>query len=221
MGGRGSVSYSGSREHTGGKEQPLTAYAVASLNKGVSSGTTSDDAMNRFRDQMMDKKVEYSAYIDDNGYIHALGSSGKEGSTGVAPFENLRNEKGNLTVIHNHPHGTSDGRIWGGSFSENDLRYVATAYYVTNGKVNRIVATAREGTYIANVKRKVTDKQVRRAAARAEKNAKKEKYTSEKAMWRNVNAAYAKEFGKIGIEITFTDKKVTRDKLATQKTGTY
>lgn len=40
-------------------------------------------------------------------------------------------------------------------------------------------------------------------------------------MWKAVNDAYTREFGKIGIEITFTPQSKTRDKFITEKIGEY
>lgn len=154
MGGRGSWSYSGQTSQAPGK--PLGAYAVATLNKGVAKGTTTESAISRFRDQLMDAKVEYSAFIDDLGYVHALGSTGDEGSTQVAPLTAVWNEKGVSTVIHNHPHGTSDGRKWGGPFSEGDMSYIANAHFLSGGKVNRMAAMSNEGTYSAIVRKSVS-----------------------------------------------------------------
>lgn len=219
MGGRGSYSYSG-----GGSARsatPLSAFAVASLNRGVASGTSTEKAVARFREQMMGQKVEYSAYIDDAGYVHSLGSTGKEGSTGVAPLSSIAHETGVSTIIHNHPNGGSDGRIWGGPFSEADLSYIAAAHRATGGSVKRMVATAKEGTYTAVVRKPVTERQVQAAAKRAESAVKGKTFQSEISMWRAVNDAYAQEFGKIGIDITFDKQSKQSDRLVTQKTGTY
>lgn len=169
----------------------------------------------------MDKKVEYSAYIDDSGYVHALGSTGKEGSTRVAPLSAVAKEKGVSTVVHNHPHGGSDGRIWGGPLSAADLRYIATAHSLTEGRVNRIVATSNEGTYSARVTRRVTGRQVSAAAKKADGSLSGKKFQSEKAMWKAVNEAYTREFGKIGIDITFAPQRKRSSRLVTEKTGTY
>lgn len=219
MGGRGAYSYSGGgsvRDST-----PLSAYAAASLNRGAAKGTTTEQAINRFREQMMDRKHEFSAYIDDAGYIHALGSTGKEGSTKVAPLSAIAHEKGVSTIIHNHPFGGSDKRKWGGPFSQGDLQYIAAAHRASAGKVKRIVATSNEGTYTAVVKKGVSDKQVKAAAARAEKVVKGKKYQSEIAMWRAVNSAYTSEFAKIGIDISYKKQPKRSKKLVTQKTGVY
>lgn len=220
MGGRGSYSYSGNFENNS-DSTPLSAYAAASLNKGIAGGTSTEAAINRFRDQMMDQRVEHSAYIDDNGYVHSLGSTGKEGSTKVAPLSSVAKEKGVSTIIHNHPDGGSDGRKWGGPFSQADLSYIASAHARTNGSVNRMVATAKEGTYSAVVKKTVSDAAVKRAAAIADSLVRGNKYQSEKAMWDAVNKAYTQEFSKIGIDITYTPQKKTKDKLVTQKIGTF
>ena len=219
MGGRGAYSYSGGgsvRDST-----PLSAYAAASLNRGAAKGTTTEQAINRFREQMMDRKHEFSAYIDDAGYIHALGSTGKEGSTKVAPLSAIAHEKGVSTIIHNHPFGGSDKRKWGGPFSQGDLQYIAAAHRASAGKVKRIVATSNEGTYTAVVKKGVSDKQVKAAAERAEKVVKGKKYQSEIAMWRAVNSAYTSEFAKIGIDISYKKQPKRSKKLVTQKTGVY
>lgn len=220
MGGRGAFSYSGSRESTA-SSLPLSSYAVASLNKGVAAGTSVESAVDRFREQTMEKKVEYSAYIDDAGYIHALGSVGQEGETKIAPLSAIAKEKNVSSVVHNHPYGTSDGRKWGGPFSRKDMEYIASVYSMSNGKINRLVATAREGTYSAHIKKTVTQSQVANAAKSADSRASKKIYRSEKAMWKAVNKAYTSEFGKIGIEITFKSQKKKQSKLVTQKTGIY
>lgn len=221
MGGRGAYSYSG---NTGGvgDDTPLSAYAVSSLNRGIAGGTTVDAAVERFREQLMNQRYEYSAYIDDAGYIHALGSTGKEGSTKVAPLSAVAKEKGVSAIIHNHPFGGSDGRKWGGPLSGGDLKYVASAYQKSGGKVNRIIATSNEGTYTAKVTKAVTRKQVNGAISRAEKTLKTgKKYQSEIAMWRAVNKAYTSEFAKIGINITFDSRPKKSKKLVTQKIGRY
>lgn len=219
MGGRGAYSYSGGGSI--GDSTPLSAYAAASLNSGIAKGTSVDSAVNRFREQMMDKRHEFSAYIDDSGYIHALGSTGKEGSTKVAPLTAVAHEKGISTIIHNHPFGGSDGRKWGGPFSQGDLEYIASAHRSSGGKVKRIVATSNEGTYTAVVKKSVSNESVKRAAARADSAVRGKKYQSEIAMWRAVNDAYTSEFAKIGITISYEKQPKRRKKLVTQKTGVY
>lgn len=219
MGGRGAYSYSGS--HSVPNTYPLSQYAAASLNRGASKGTSVDMAIGRFREQLMDQKVEFSAYIDDMGYIHSFGSTGKEGSTKVAPLDAIAKESGVSTIIHNHPHGGSDGRKWGGPFSPADLSYLASAHSNSNGKINRIVATAREGTYSATIKGSVSQSQIQSAASRAEKIVRGKKHQSEKAMWRAVNDAYTQEFGKIGIKITFTKQNKKTAKLTTQNIGNF
>ena len=192
MGGRGSFSYSGGRLRA--DSATLGSYAVAGLNSGTAKGTSPAAAVARFRERTMSEKFEYSAYIDEAGYIHSLGSTKKEGSTKVAPLSSVAKEKGVTTLIHNHPHGGSDGRKWGGP---------------------------NEGTYSATVTRKVTDKQVKAAAKKADASLRGKKFQSEIGMWRAVNKAYTSEFAKIGIEITYTKQKKTSGRLVTQKTGTY
>lgn len=220
MGGRGSISYSGGR--SGSRDNtPLGKYAVASLNRGIAAGTTTESAIARFREQLIDKKVEYSAYIDDAGYVHSLGSTNKEGSTKVAPLSSVAKEKGISTIIHNHPNGGSDGRKWGGPLSEDDLSFVASAHAMTGGRVNRIVATSREGTYSARVRNSVSQKQVNAAARRADNAVKGRTFPSERAMWRAVNSAYTSEFAKIGIDISFTAQSKKTGKLVTKKLGYY
>ena len=189
MGGRGSFSYSGGGRRA--DSAPLGSYAVAGLNSGTAKGTSPAAAVARFRERTMSEKFEYSAYIDEAGYIHSLGSTKKEGSTKVAPL------------------------------SEADLAYVANAHRNTGGQVNRIIATSNEGTYSATVTRKVTDKQVKAAAKKADASLRGKKFQSEIGMWRAVNKAYTSEFAKIGVEITYTKQKKTSGRLVTQKTGTY
>ncbi|MDO5335604.1 MAG: hypothetical protein Q4F23_06005 [Coriobacteriia bacterium] len=142
----------------------------------------------------MDKEHEYSAYIDDAGYLHTLGSTGIEGSTKVAPLSAIAHEKGVSTIIHNHPFGSSDWRKWGGPFSQRDLENIAWAYNASKGGVKRIVATSNEGTYSAVVTKNVSDKSVRSAAKRADASVKGKNYQSVIAMRRAVNSAYTSEF---------------------------
>lgn len=221
MGGRGAYSYSG-RAASVKDNTPLSAYAVASLNKGTAGGTSPEAAVDRFREQLMGNKFEYSAYIDDAGYVHSLGSIGKEGSTKIAPLSAVAKERGISTIIHNHPFGGSDGRKWGGPLSGGDLQYLASAYMRSGGKVNRIVATSNEGVYSAKMTKSVTGRQVKSAISRAEKTARSGKaYQSEIAMWRAVHKAYAAEFAKIGISIRFDSKAKRTGKLVTQKIGQY
>ena len=221
MGGRGAYSFSANMMRQRPDRNPLSAYAVASLNRGSAKGTSPDAAIGRFREQMMNAKYEFSAYVDNSGYIHALGSTGKEGSTRVAPLSSIAKEKGISTVVHNHPFGGSDGRKWGGPLSDGDLSYIAAAYAQSGGKVNRIVATSNEGTYSAVVKKKVTGNQVLSAASKAKSSLKGKKYQSEISMWRAINNAYTSEFGKIGIDITFQKQRKRNDRVVTQKFGKY
>ena len=220
MGGRGTYSYSGSSNNSA-SSKPLSAYAVASLNKGVAKGTTYEQAIERFREQLMTKKVEYSAYIDDNGYAHALGSIGEEGATKIASPSVIAKEKGVSTVIHNHPYGGSDGRFWGGTFSEADLSYISATYNKSNGGINKIIATSKEGTYTATVKKRISGKQIQATHRKAEQAIKGKKFQSEKAMWKALNTSLTKEFGKIGINIKFNEQTSKKKKLVTQKIGTY
>lgn len=99
MGGRGSFSYSGGGRRA--DSAPLGSYAVAGLNSGTAKGTSPAAAVARFRERTMSEKFEYSAYIDEAGYIHSLGSTKKEGSTKVAPLSSVAKEKGVTTLIHN------------------------------------------------------------------------------------------------------------------------
>lgn len=99
---------------------------------------------------------------------------------------------------------------------------MAQSNATSGGRVKQIVATAREGTYRAKIKKKVTVTQVEKAAKKAEEKAEKRTYFSERAMWKHLHRAYAKEFGRIGIEITFEKQRKARNgKLVTQKIGTY
>lgn len=221
MGGRGSYSYSGGERGGRGPGEPLQAFAVASLNKGTAGGTSPEAAVARFREQLMDSKYEHSAFIDDNGYVHALGSTKQEGRTKVASLSTVAKQKGVSSIIHNHPFGGSDGRKYGGPLSKGDLRYIAQAYAASNGKVNRMIATSNEGTYSARVTKSVSLGQVDRAARKADASLKGKNFRSEKAMWRAVNDAYTKEFGKIGINISYDKQAKRSKKLVTQRTGTY
>ncbi len=55
LGGRGVYSYSGNSSGSI-DDTPLGTYAVASLNRGIADGTTTEAAIARFREQLMDKK---------------------------------------------------------------------------------------------------------------------------------------------------------------------
>lgn len=217
MGGRGTYSYSSSSLNKKRASGTLSDFAVASLNRGTSGGTTPNDAIDRFRSQMMDERYEYSAYIDKQGYIHSLASTGNEGSTGVKPPSSLAHERDVYAVIHNHPSGGSDGRIWGGPFSGADLDYISTAHMLTGGRINTMIATAKEGTYKATVTKRVSSSSLSSAIGKAESSLSGKKFNSEKSYWKAVNDAYSKEMGKIGINIEFTPQKVKRSKFVTQK----
>lgn len=219
MGGRGVYSYSGGYQKRSNK--PLSAYAVASLNQGIAGGTTVEAAINRFREQLMNSRYEYSGYIDDAGYIHALGSTREEGSTKVAPPSVIAKEKNVTTIIHNHPFGGSDGRKWGGPLSEADLRYIAYAYKESGGRINQMIATSNEGVYKAKVTKKVSKQQVRNAAKKADNLLKGKVFQSEISMWKAMNDAYTSEFAKIGIKINYEKKSKHSSKLITQKIGQY
>lgn len=200
----------------------LSAYATASLNIGIAGGTTVESAILRFREQLMDQKHEFSAYIDDAGYIHALGSVGKEGSTQVAPLSAIAKEKGISTLIHNHPFGGSDGGKHGGPLSGGDLRYLVRAYRASGGRIKRMVATSNEGIYSAIVTKTITSKQVDNAIASAEyKLVNGKRFQSEIAMWREVNKVFASEFAKVGVKIIFEEQEMKSARLITQKLGVY
>lgn len=172
---------------------------------------------------MMGEGVEYSAYIDDKGYVHALASNRREGESSLAPVSAIEKESGVSTVIHNHPHGGSDGRKWGEPLSEADLRNIAAKYRASGGKIYRMVATSREGIYTAVVTKNVKDYKVRLAAAKADNEIRsgRNKYSSELAMWKAVQAAYKKEFAKLGIKLSFSKEGSRKDRLVTQKIGDY
>jgi hypothetical protein len=221
MGGRGAYSYSGMSVGVS-DNTPLSAYAVASLNSGIASGTTVDSAVSRFREQLMNQKYEHSAYIDDSGYIHALGSIGKEGATKVAPLSAVAKEKGISVIIHNHPFGGSDGRKYGGPLSGGDLRYLVDAHIASGGRVKQMIATSNEGTYSAQITKSVSRKQVNNAIAQAEHKLNNgKKYQSEIAMWREVNKVYTSELSKVGVKISYKEQAKKSKKLVTQKIGTF
>jgi hypothetical protein len=225
MGGRGSYSITGYGDGGvgggGTLGAPLPAYAVASLNRDTAKGTTPEAAIQRFREQLMNQKYEYSAFVDDAGYVHSMTSAGKEGSTGIAPLASVAKEKGVSTIVHNHPHGGSDGRKWGGCLSGTDLETAATMYRLTGGKVNKIVATSNEGTYIATVKKSIPSKTVKATVEKARTAAKKKEYGSELAMWRGLSDSYTKAFAKVGISIEFIPGTSKSAKFVTQQTGYY
>lgn len=227
MGGRGAYSASGllmEHEHGHASNVPLSIYAAASLNKGSAAGTTPEAAASRFREQLLGSHVEYSAYIDKAGYVHALASTGKEDSTGVIPLSRLAHEKGITTVIHNHPHFGS--RMYGGTFSASDIEVAFKNYVETKGAINTIKATAKEGTYIAVVtkniyNKRVTEDSIATAANRAETRAWRGKtFSTRKAMWQALHTETAKEMANLGINISFKPAtNATKGKLVTQKIG--
>lgn len=104
-------------------------------------------------------------------------------------------------------------------FSDKDLLKVISTFNNTGGKVNQIVATAREGTYKAFVTKKATKQQVAQAINRAENNIKGKKFQSEYAMWMAMHDAYANSFAKIGVKITFTRQTKAQRKFVSQKIG--
>lgn len=105
--------------------------------------------------------------------------------------------------------------------SEADLEHITSAYNLSNGKINTMIATAREGTYSAKVTKRMTDKQFKKAVNNAEASLGGKKYQSEGGMWKAVNKAYTSEFAKIGVMIAFERQHKTNGNLVTQKIGTY
>lgn len=210
-------SYASGGHRGSGKLSSLDPYAIGSLNTGISKGTTYDDAVQRFREQLIKQKNEFSAYVDESGYIHALASSGTKDHTGVLPSSNVKNEKGITTIIHNHPH--FGGRIYGGTFSEDDLQYVVREFAISRGKINTIIATAKEGIYTARVSKNVSERALSNAYSRAEKAVKNKRYLTRKAAWADFHGALAKEMGKknIGIQLSFSNNATKKNKLVTQK----
>lgn len=227
MGGRGAYSASGlSMEHDRGHANnvPLSLYATASLNKGSAVGTTPEAAASRFREQLLGSHVEYSAYIDRAGYVHALAGTGEKGSTGIVPLSRLVHEKGITTLIHNHPH--FGDRAYGGTFSAADIKTAFRNYVATKGTVNTIKATAKEGTYTAVVtknvyNKRVTEDSIAAAANRAETRAWRGKtFSTKKEMWQAIHTETAKEMANLGINISFKPAiNATKGKLVTQKIG--
>ena len=215
MGGRGATySYNGDRGR--GDAMPVSPYAIGSLNKGTNKGTNIEQAKNRFRSQMLNQKIEYSAYYDSDGYIHSLGSSGQKGTTAVESFSTVAKEKRITGVIHNHPYQEWAGG--GATFSKADIKYLKSSYDQTNGRIREIVATAKEGIYTARISRKKvpTDRQISRALSNADKKS-TGSYSSKKKMRETIHNDLANELGKIGIEVTFTSNSANSDKLITQK----
>lgn len=213
MGGRGAFSYSGGYGDI--DNDPLHTFAIGSLNKGISKGTNTTDAINRFREQMLSKNHEYSAYIDSNGYLHALGSTGKKGSTKVVDYYKMIKERDIKSVIHNHPHGGD--RKWGGPLSVNDYLFANQTRAKSNGKVDTIIATSREGTYTAKITKSVSDVSIKRAANKADATLKKKRYRSEKSMWEAMQKEYSKEMKKIGINVSFSPGTYREKNLITQR----
>ena len=84
-----------------------------------------------------------------------------------------------------------------------------------------MVATAREGTYSAKVRKNVSVEQASAAAKRANRDLKGKRFQSERALWDAVNHAYTSEFAKIGIDITFSPQGKRTGKLITKKLGNY
>ena len=220
MGSRGTYSFTAVQRQTIADEE-LDAFAVASLNVGTAKGTTPDKAIERFRQQLMNESVEYSAYLDSNGYFHALGSTGYEGETAIASLKTVAKEKAITTIVHNHPNGGLDNRKWGGPFSKEDLIVLAQKNATSSGQIKQMVATAREGIYKAKITKRVTSSQVEKAANKAEKSIENKIYWSEKGMWKLIHNACAKEFDRIGIKISFEKQRKKKGKLITQKIGTY
>lgn len=234
MGGRGVSSFSSNKSKSANDLISFDEYAVASLNKGTTKGTSWETAIERFANQLYDEKVEYSAYIDNNGYIHALASTQEKGETGVIPISKLKNEKGVETVIHNHPH--NENRLYGGGFSGDDYSYIADAYNRTNGQVKFMVATSNEGIYVARVLKrtdvdnvedahkravKKTDKAAESIRKRTKGKTTEEKEKSfQKNYWKVYNDNCTKELEEVGIYTMFApagNKDKIDGKLITQK----
>lgn len=220
MGGRGVYSFGGNSGSVS-NGQPLKAYAVAALNSGTAGGTSVESAIERFREQTVSEKYEYSAYIDSAGYIHSLASESSEDGTRLAPLGTVSKEVGIIAVTHNHPSAAGTSRKWGGPLSDDDYYALYNTYRQSGGNVTRMVATAREGTYQARIMKPVTRKQISNAIKNATGTLKGSKRQSEWAMWKAVHDTYSKEFAKIGIEVQFAKQRKAKGKLVTQQIGVY
>lgn len=213
----GSITYDGEgNSRSGGSLHGLSQYAVAALNQGTAKGTSEEAAIDRFRSAMGTQETEWSAWLDSSGYLHALGTSGEAGSTAVVPRATLKDRKFITTLVHNHPDRNDGGaRKQGGTLSKADYRAMVNTYLTSGGRTNSIVATASEGIYRATMTKPVTQRQVSNAIGRAEKAVKGKTFRSESAMWKAVTNARAKELGKLGIKVTFEQKKMTYNRLIT------
>lgn len=206
MGGRGAYSFTYQVFGAGGKDIPLKLYATSAVNAGGVRDKGHEAAVERFRSLMLTQKVEYSAYVDNQGFMHALGSTQEVGRTRVASLTQLAKQKGVSAVIHNHP--SSKGRWYGGSFSANDILFLGGAFYLTNGKINTIYATANEGTYKAVfTKQGVREKDIKRAMRKAESTMHGSIFRTKKKMWDTYHNAVKNELAPLGIEVSFTKNK--------------
>lgn len=173
-------------------------------------------AVERFRAQLYDADVEFSGYVDNSGYIHALASSGEDGSTWVIPHSwAVLHEKGVRTVIYNHPSDST--RLYGGTLSSADYTYIASVFRQTNGIINTMVATAKEGVYTAKITKVVSERQIKAADRRARASVNGKTYPTQKSMWGALHDAEAREMVKIGIVVTYEPRGVNRETLVTQK----
>ncbi len=121
-GGRGSRS--GDSEMGGGFTSAgghggFHQLANANLNFDTAKGNSLKAVLKRFHQKYGDAEKEYGAAVDEQGFVHNLGSGGK---TSVS----INGNKGE-TVVHNHPGG--------GNFSSADL--ITTA----NTNAKGIIAT--------------------------------------------------------------------------------
>ena len=83
-------------------------------------------------------KIEYCASYDENGNIIGREYKGSKGSV-RHPYYTIDNDK--ATFTHNHPRGTGQEGVLGGTFSEADIKNFA------NNKIRTYRASAAEGTY--------------------------------------------------------------------------
>lgn len=216
MGGRGVYSFSFGGNQGSSKKLLLDNFAVGSLNRGISKGTNPKAAIERFRQQMNTQNVEFSGYVDSNGYIHALASSGSKGETGVVDYSNLVNEKNVFAVAHNHP--SDKKRIMGGSFSSADIEFLHDVHRDSNGRINTMVATAKEGTYTAVIKKnRPSVIRIKKAMRNAESLTEETRVNSARKFWNNYSDNVISELGKIGITVSFEKQDNKKQKLVTQK----
>ncbi len=206
MGGRGSISFT----YTDHRSKDGAIYIrkpVARLNTGGGGGASVEVTIEKFRKAYKNDDFMHSAYVDEFGFAHALGTSMQSTYTTVTPLKSIKTASNPMAIVLNQPARIND--TFGGSFSSASLNYLGISHGLSSGKTREMYLTAPEGTYKARIRghKAPSQEDISGAHNKAKSLTTERKYYSKRSMWKSYNKNLTDEMDKIGIDITFNPDK--------------